>query len=605
MRILRAEAVVVATLLLTATTCALTGLVAVANFAFPQPAFDQWHFYQTYLTQPFPENVLQLENGHRPIIPALLRVAEITWFHGGQSLQIVFGTTCAALTALVLAWIVWCERTMPLALRAGGVMFAAITVWWLGNARMLMHSNESVHVYLVMLSVVGGTLCVWRAAQSRQLRWAVASTACCMLATFCFGAGISAFPAMAVLALSLRLPWRHVATLGMGLAIALVLYLVVLPGNGGVRGSLDFRPVDSLVTSARWLSSPWVNSWLGLADPPLQAWVSEDAARHWLSRFALRSAQGFKTLGIDWRGWLPPAIGFAGLIALAVATLRRLHRWRTAQRSEVVALGVCLFAAATGILIGIGRLGYFDQYPEQVFADRYLVWPCLFWFGLAILGLHAAAKRSGPRLCTAIAAAALVVPAVFFATHMSYSGWSSYIYQSNQRSAAAARSDVFDADVFPDNADASRSDVLAVLALLQQRQLAMFAEPGSEWLGRTWDKTPSSSPDVEVHIMGTKPLTDARDGSAALRFEGWVTHGPGALRHAGFLGVLDDRGVVCGFAEYSFISPAADALRLSLPRKRGFNGYVRHYDAQREYRLVALSLSDGKATLLATLPPPE
>ncbi len=155
--------------LISAAIYLLTSLATIWNFAWPQPAFDQWRLYAIYLTQPFPQNVLQLENGHRPIIPALLRVAEIESLHANQYLQIVLGVGCALIAAGLLAWLVWRERGLPLPLRAAGVMLATVAVLWLGNARMPLHCNELVHAYLLTLSVVLGTLCMWRARQTDQL----------------------------------------------------------------------------------------------------------------------------------------------------------------------------------------------------------------------------------------------------------------------------------------------------------------------------------------------------------------------------------------------------------------------------------------------------
>lgn len=587
--------------LISAAVYLLTSLAAAWNFAWPQPAFDQWRLYAIYLTQPFPQSVLQLENGHRPIIPALLRVAEIEWLHANQHLQIAFGVGCALLTAGLLAWMAWRERGLPLPLRAAGVMLATVAVLWLGNARMLLHGNELVHAYLLTLSVVLGTLCMWRARQTDRLRWVILGAVCCTVATFCFGPGIATFPALAVLALALRLRARSFLVLGVGLLGCLLLYVFVLPGNGSVREMLEFRLLDSLTTTARWLASPWVNAWLGFADPPLLPWMKE--SRHLPVRILALSANGLNSLGLHWRSGMSAAIGFGGLAALGAYTLGRLRRWREPQRSEVVAFGVCLFAAATGVIIGIGRLHYFDQFPGQIFADRYLVWPCLFWFGLAMLGIHAVARRLPPRRVPALVTMLLLVPVMLLVTQGANSAWGAAVYRLNQRSAAAARSDVIDNEVFPDGADADRATVLDVLTLMRERKLAMFAEPGSEWLGQMLPTPPQANPVVQVQMLGTSAVADARNGEASAHFEGWVVQGIAALPRAGTLAVLDDHDLVRGFAEFSFIRPDAESLRLDLPSKRGFDGYIRHYGPSERYRLVHVSPAADRAILLGVIPP--
>lgn len=75
----------------------ISGLCAIANFAWRQPLLDQFRLYETYLTLPFRQNIVQRENGHRPIVPSLVRVAEIHWLHTDQSLQIVLGAAFAAI----------------------------------------------------------------------------------------------------------------------------------------------------------------------------------------------------------------------------------------------------------------------------------------------------------------------------------------------------------------------------------------------------------------------------------------------------------------------------------------------------------------------------
>ncbi len=113
----------------------LTGLAMIAAFAWPQPFLDQFRLYPIYLELPFPENVLQRENGHRPIIPGLIRVLEIHWLGANQMLQIAFGAFCALATALCAAWIALREDRLARPLRLAGAMLAVMAVFWLGNAQ--------------------------------------------------------------------------------------------------------------------------------------------------------------------------------------------------------------------------------------------------------------------------------------------------------------------------------------------------------------------------------------------------------------------------------------------------------------------------------------
>jgi len=127
---------------------AATTLCAIINFAWRQPMFDQYRSYATFLSLPFPQNILQSDNGHHPVIPNLFRLAEIHWFATNQLLQISVGTCCAFLSATIISVSVWRTRNLPLVARAAGVMLAVLGLLWLANARMLLHGNESLDVYL-------------------------------------------------------------------------------------------------------------------------------------------------------------------------------------------------------------------------------------------------------------------------------------------------------------------------------------------------------------------------------------------------------------------------------------------------------------------------
>ena len=191
-----------------------SGLCAIANFAWLQPVFDQFRLYDIYLSQPFPNNVLQLENGHRPVIPSLLRLAEIHWLQANQMLQIVLGAGFATATSAIVAWFGWRSRRLSLPARAASVMLAVIGVFWLSNARMLLHGNELVHAYLIMVCVTSGSFCVYRAGSGAPAAWMSFASLCAAIATFSFGPGIAAFPALLFVGWLQRVPLRALALPG-------------------------------------------------------------------------------------------------------------------------------------------------------------------------------------------------------------------------------------------------------------------------------------------------------------------------------------------------------------------------------------------------------
>jgi hypothetical protein len=580
---------------------AATALCAIANFAWRQPMFDQYRSYVAWLTLPFPQNILQQDNGHRPIIPNLIRLVEIHWLASNQLLQISIGTLCAVLTSGIVAFSAWRDRELPLIARAAGVMLAVLGVFWLANARMQMHGNESLHAYMVTLSVVCAGLFTWRAAQNQALRWFGAASAACVVATFCFGPGIATFVMVIVLGMMLRLPWRWLLLPIGVMAACLLVYLFVLPGGQGVRGMLAFHPLDSADVAAQWLSSPWINGWLGMAEPAVEPMLLPGLRETMIGPAIVASANGVVSFtGLAWHS-LGSMLGFCGGIVFLVRLAIAYQRHTVLTRLQALSIALCLFALASAAIIGVGRVESLRANPSQIYADRYLMWPSLFWMGLALLLLIDVSKSKNRLLIGAGLVFLFSLPAVMFPTHRGWSGWSAAVYQSAQQTAAAARSGVFDADLLPEDDAASRASRIQTLGLMRQQRLAMFADPAWELVGSHLSGSVERSDEYAVQTRIVGPVTDVVDAKIALHFEGWIGRGIAKLQKHGQLVVLDDAGTVVGLAEYSFIKPGAVTLRLNLPRKRGFDGYIKNYHADRAYTLVSLDVESGRATALAPL----
>ncbi len=580
----------------------LTALCAIANFAWRQPMFDQYHSYPTFLTLPFPQNILQLDNGHRPIIPNLFRLAEIHWFAADQLLQISVGTSCALLTVGIVAVSVVRNRELPPAVRAAGIMLAVIGIFWLANARMLLHGNESLHAYLVTLMVTCAGLFTWKASLDRPLRWLSVASAACVVAMFSFGPGVASFPAVMMLSVLLRLRWRCLLIPTTVLTLCLLLYLFVLPGDQGVRNVLDIRPFASLATTAQWLASPWANAWLGLADPPVQSWLPTNLQTSMFGRFLTGSASDMTSIsGIAWQS-ITAGLGYAGIVVFLVRISFFYRRHSKLSRTQALAITLCLFVLATAAIIGIGRLDYLVANPGQIYADRYLMWPCLFWMALTLLLLIDLSRIRNHAAVVSGLLALILLPIAMLPTHRAWANWAAAIYQRSQQSAAAARSDVFDAGLFPNGVDASRDAVLQTLALFKKYRLAMFADPGWEALGTRWDDPLQRNAGLVAgaHILNV--FDDPLSGMRAARIEGTVTHGISAIRHDDELAIVDASNNLVGFADFSFIKTDSHALRIGIPRKRGFDGYIRDYRDDRRYRLVLLRNAQSTAWLLADIP---
>lgn len=596
----RAGRIVAAWLILCGLAFALTGLATIRTLAWPQPTQDQFRLYRIYLEQPFPQNVLQVENQHRPVLPGLLRVAEIHLRDADQSLQIAFGAACAFLTALLLAAIALGAASWPPAARCAGFAAAFIAVFWFGNARMLLHGNELVHAYLLTLSVVAAAYAAWRAGRAAPLRWMAVGSAAAAIATFSFGPGIALFPALVLLAKLQRVAWRAALIPGLACAACLLLYVFVLPGNERVRHVLEFRPWDSIEVATRWIASPWVNAWLGFADPPLNP-VHAALVAGGYGGYLVTSANLVQSLsGLTWVVGLPFAFGCAGLSVLAAALWHALRR-PPLSLVQACSLTLMLFDAACALIIGVGRLEYLQQRPDQVFADRYLLWPCLFWLGVVLWAL---ASRRGWVRNTAIAFVALL-PVVLWRTHELGAGWGATMYRGVQTVAAAVRSDVLDPDVlWVDDPSVLFEDKLRSLQLFRERRLAMFAPPGTDALGTTWTGSLATDAQLAVRMAAPSPARDVRGPLAAVRAWGAVDAGIERIEPHRVLVVLDPRQRIVGYGEFSFDGTDAPRLRWWPRRHQGFDLFIRDYDPVLAYRVAALDFSRRTGLLLGEVPRP-
>jgi len=580
---------------------AVSTLCAILNFGFRQPMFDQYKEYGNYLSLPFLDSVLMIENGHRPVIPALIANFEIMWFHADQSLQLVIGTSCLFLTWVLVAWTFWRQNEMPRIARAAGVMLAALGLFWLGNARMLLQGVTQLQAHMVVCFVTVAALCTYFAARRDSWGWMAGAAIACAAAMFTFGAGVAAFPTIIALGVLLRVRWLKLMVPVSAALLCLCLYILVLPGHQGVQNSLSLNPTATLVIIAQWLSSPWANGLLALANPPLQPWLPASFDTD-LGHLLVTAANGLvAAIDTPWRS-ITTVLGAAGIVTFLVRLIVVYLRGKPVSRSEALANTLCMFAFASAVIVGIGRLDYLQAAPDQTFADRYLVWPCLFWTGLVWLLMTDICRLKNQALALIGLLFLVALPCVLYPTHRAWAGWGAAVYHISQQSAASVRSGVFDETLFPSGADASREDVLHTLTLLKHRQLAMFAEPSWKLVGSQLGGPLSRSEEYGLDLHVDRTFRDSESGLAAARIEGTFLPESTPVRADEQLALLDDEDRLVGLAESSYISPDATGLRLGVARRRGFSGYIGDYRDNARYRLVLLQ-GANRAVLLKNIEP--
>jgi hypothetical protein len=535
-----------------------------------------------------------------------VRLAEVRWFDADQHLQVAVGVAALLLAAALVAWTVVRERSVPLLARAVACALAALALFWLGNARMLMHGNESVHVYFVVLSSIAAILAVDAARRHLPARCMLVASLCCVAATFSFGTGMASFGCVLLLGLVLRMRMRDLAIPVVVLAFTAVIYLVALPGDGGVRNSLHVDPLANLAAVARWLAAPWIQAWLGNGDPPLTEWLQSSLLQTVMGRPLVASArvldglfgpQGVMTWSV--------LIGGTGIAAFA---FQLLHAWRSARdntATRVLGLGLSAFALGAAAIVCLARLQAFQQAPEQVFADRYLPWSCLFWLGIALQAFAGMRLRGGWR-ALAFAGSTGLVLLLFAPSHRAFAGWSATVYRHLQQSAVAAQLGIWDAERFPDGPDASRADVLDTLDRLRSRHLSMFAEPAFGVLQPGAWHAPAERPPMPADAAArvVREFDDPLSGRHVADFEGWMPRIEGRPRDP-LLVVVDADGVLRGLAKTSFIGMNRNSLRLNVPQQRGFDGYVVDPRPGETLSLLVLDASGTRAlaAIALSIPP--
>jgi hypothetical protein len=372
----------------------MAGAIAVVVMSARVPFADAWQHYARLLDESFPRSVLAAQNGHPEVFANLVRLASLRWLHGDENVQIAIGLILALATLAILLRIAWRVRDIPAPARAALLFTLTLALFWLGNARALLHANETLHVYSVLLCLALALSLLLGQRAASLVRTGAAVALCCV-ASFNFGSGVAGFVALSVVLVLQRVPLRHFVVVGVGLLATLATYQLL---DGSRSVPLSLHPFDQAGLALRWLAAPLIYLFWPFVDPSAAAALPASLAgvgaiaRAWTHMFGdVQHSAGPQTV--------------AGLLLVGLLLLATWHAWRRpASTNDGVRLGLALgwFGVAVSALVVLTRLGYFADHPTQLYAPRYLPWSTLSWAGL----LASALARTPPaRGALAIAAA--------------------------------------------------------------------------------------------------------------------------------------------------------------------------------------------------------
>jgi hypothetical protein len=607
----------------------VVALDCVAIFGWQVPFSDQFRTYPILLDNAFPANILQPENGHRAVLPNLLKLSDLAVSGGRQTLLIHVGMAFMLGCAAVIGFAAWKSKELAPSLRFSVFCLGLVALFWLGNARMMAHGNEAVQIYLVMLSLLVGAVALRRAhgSQAQSLQAAnlgrlaiIAVLGSGLVASLAFGSGPAVFVAFIVCAVLLRLPLKSQLFLTVGSVLLVVCYTLILPSPAGVTSVLTFKPVENLVTSLTWLASVWVNGWIGLPQLDATSFSGAFAARNsnsiLLASAKLLAPAGAQALSAQrsWALW----IGASGLLLLL--WLSALTWWRQKTASASYLLVVCLasswFCFGVSLLVGLARLDYFTTYPMQIFAERYTLWSSMFWFGLfgALMTSLAPATRQTslapatrqtslapatretslapatqsllkpthwrnvhPLLCVTLVT---LIALAAWPTHRIWLGWTQAVDEATRVYDVATRQNL----VFPGlfaamEIEAAQGNAERTIALFRAKKMLPFLPfPALKTVPPALEQSP------DLLFLRVTSANDHWSSAQFRRIQGSYTGADRVLRFV----VIDRFKDVRGFGDFTH-----GGSMNPLHRRTGFDAFVRsHADANEAYWLIALGDDD-------------
>lgn len=539
-----------------------TSIDAILRFAPHALYADQWRQYVDYLRLPFPQNIFHPDNGHRLVLPNLLAWIELRWFDSDQWLQICIGILCMLGGVSLAAGICMRDHLVPSWRRAAATFICAFAIFWLGNARTLTHSTELLHTSMPILFLMVALQASLRATEpplaatlTRSTTYVTLALCAATLATFSFGYGIAVFVSILAVLGARKAPGALLilCVVCMG---AIVLLYFGLQGGEGVRNVMTFAPLKNISTGTRWLGAPFVELFKYLLDPAASGLIDGrlgDVAHG----IALVVSPYFPNLSTNAMPYA--AFGAFGILALIAASLHCVLRREAAAPMQALGLGIAWLGLTAAAIVSVTRLESFHQYPDQVYANRYLPWPCLFWLGLALVALGSPRAKGGV-IAKITLVFALLLPILGQPSHHGGGIWVQLVSGLINNTAAGTQVGVVEKGA--SLGETQPDELLRGIEVLRQNRVAQFATRATTLIGQP---VPTSSGTFYDAVIEMKPVDDNLIGPPAtaviVRLPSPNAHPPRQLllidEQRNVVGIvnLDARLLASGYSGYARCHP--------------------------------------------------
>jgi hypothetical protein len=515
----------------------------VLTFSLRYPFMDQFRLNLRYLTIPFPQNVLLLENGHRPVLPGLVRLVELNWLGGTQLLQALTSWLAAGVVAGLLLLLIKRDLRGNSVLAASGICAVCTMLVWNAHARMFIHAYEAMHVFYVTFFVVIALYVGVRAPDGAAWKWWIGSIVACIAATFSFGMGIASFAALMTVAIVRERGSLTLLFIALSAFATFLIYYVVLPGADAVQLAVT-----------------------GFSFPAFVFFT--------IARVGAVFAELVRLLvpGIAVQGAVSALAGALGLALISVSLLRRRRHHMPFVDMEIFGVGLFAFGLMANILIATSRSMYFFEHTEQLFADRYLFWSSVTWLGLLLYWLRRLIYVTRIKQYSAAAVVLLlsltaVPPAIWD------NEWSANVYRMSTIAAIAMKLGIRNDAQVAEISDSDSATTYRVAEEMRKRNLGMFADLSNLRVG---DKLLTGQPSqfaVPVNV-GRFDINWPADTSAQM-VAGELPQSVASQAQDAELWFAESDGTLIGRAAFTNTGgESRNLLRLGIPTLTGFQGYV-------------------------------